>query len=46
MVAKTNVTEVAPDTYQISTFHPEYGIQLNRLLIEGISSPIVRRALP
>ncbi|MGH8609047.1 MAG: MBL fold metallo-hydrolase [Gammaproteobacteria bacterium] len=31
---KCNVTEIAPDTYRISTFHPQYGIQLNQFLIK------------
>src|SRR5262245_3547643 len=29
----TDVTEIAPDTYRISTFHPDYGIQFNQFLI-------------
>jgi flavorubredoxin len=29
----TTVTEIAPDTFRISTFHPDYGIQLNQFLI-------------
>lgn len=28
------VTEIAPDTYRISTFHPDYGIQFNQFLIK------------
>lgn len=31
---KSNVTEIAPDFYRISTFHPEYGIQFNQFLIK------------
>lgn len=31
---KSNVTEIAPDVYRISTFHPEYGIQFNQFLIK------------
>jgi flavorubredoxin len=31
---KSNVTEVAPDVYRISTFHPEYQIQFNQYLIK------------
>jgi len=27
------VTEIAPDTFRISTFHPDYGIQFNQFLI-------------
>lgn len=27
------VTEIAPDTYRISTFHPDYGIQFNQFLV-------------
>jgi flavorubredoxin len=29
-----NVTEVAPDVYRISTFHPDYQIQFNQYLIK------------
>lgn len=29
----STVTEIAPDTYRISTFHPEFGIQFNQFLI-------------
>ena len=28
------VTEIAPDIYRISTFHPEFGIQFNQFLIK------------
>jgi len=35
---KTNmsskVTEIAPDIYRLSTFHPEFGIQFNQFLIK------------
>jgi flavorubredoxin len=31
---QSNVTEIAPDIYRISTFHPDYGIQLNQFLIK------------
>jgi flavorubredoxin len=31
---KANVTEIAPQVYRISTFHPEYGIQFNQFLID------------
>ncbi|MGH9959429.1 MAG: MBL fold metallo-hydrolase [Pyrinomonadaceae bacterium] len=31
---KGNVTEIAPEVYRISTFHPDYGIQLNQFLIK------------
>ncbi len=30
---KPTVTEVAPDVYRISTFHPEFGIQFNQFLV-------------
>ena len=30
---QSKVTEIAPDTYRISTFHPDYGIQINQFLI-------------
>lgn len=30
---KTEVTEVAPDVYRISTFNPDYGIQFNQYLV-------------
>lgn len=30
---KSIVTEIAPDVYRISTFHPEYGMQFNQFLI-------------
>ncbi|HEX8987635.1 MAG TPA: hypothetical protein VF816_06715 [Rhodocyclaceae bacterium] len=29
-----NVTEVAADIFRISTFHPDYGIQLNQFLVK------------
>jgi flavorubredoxin len=28
------VTEIAPDTYRLSTFHPDFGIQFNQILIK------------
>lgn len=31
---KSNVTEIAPAVYRISTFHPEYGIQFNQFLVK------------
>jgi flavorubredoxin len=31
---QSKVTEIAPDTYRISTFHPEYRIQFNQFLIK------------
>jgi flavorubredoxin len=31
---KSNVAEIAPDLYRISTFHPGYGIQFNQFLIK------------
>ena len=30
---QANVTEIAPDTFRISTFHPDFGIQFNQFLI-------------
>jgi len=30
----TEVTEIAPSVYRISTFHPDYGIQFNQFLIK------------
>jgi flavorubredoxin len=30
----SKVTEIAPDLYRISTFHPDYGIQFNQFLIK------------
>jgi len=30
----SKVNEIAPDVYRISTFHPEYGIQFNQILIK------------
>jgi hypothetical protein len=30
---QSNVTEIAPDIYRISTFHPDFGIQFNQFLI-------------
>ena len=29
----TTVTEIAPDVFRISTFHPHYGIQFNQVLV-------------
>src|SRR5258705_5756011 len=31
---KSNVAEIAPDVYRISTFHSDYGIQFNQFLIK------------
>jgi flavorubredoxin len=31
---ESKVTEIAPDVYRISTFHPEIGIQFNQFLIK------------
>lgn len=31
---KSNVAEIAPDIYRISTFHPDYGMQFNQFLIK------------
>jgi len=31
---KSNVAEIAPDLYRISTFHPDYGIQFNQFLLK------------
>ena len=31
---QSDVTEIAPDIYRISTFHPDYGIQFNQFLIK------------
>lgn len=28
-----NVLEIAPETYRLSTFHPDYGIQFNQILV-------------
>jgi len=30
----STVCEIAPDVYRISTFHPEFGIQLNQFLVK------------
>ena len=30
---QTKVTEIAPEVFRISTFHPDYGIQFNQFLI-------------
>lgn len=30
---QSNVTEIAPDVFRISTFHPDFGIQFNQFLI-------------
>jgi flavorubredoxin len=30
---KPTVTEIAPDVYRISTFHPDFGIQFNQFLV-------------
>ena len=29
----TTLTEIAPDTFRISTFHPDFGIQFNQFLV-------------
>jgi hypothetical protein len=34
MAMQSRVTEIAKETYQISTFHPDYGIQFNQFLIK------------
>ncbi|HZD40428.1 MAG TPA: hypothetical protein VE131_06875 [Terriglobales bacterium] len=31
---ESKVTEIAPDIYRISTFHPEFGIQFNQFLVK------------
>jgi flavorubredoxin len=31
---KSTVTEIAPDLYRISTFHPDFGIQFNQFVLE------------
>jgi len=31
---KSSVTEVAPGTYRISTFHPDFGLQFNQFLVD------------
>ena len=31
---ESKVTEIAPDLFRISTFHPEYGIQFNQFLVK------------
>ena len=31
---ESKVMEIAPDVYRISTFHPDFGIQLNQFLIK------------
>ncbi len=31
---QSTITEIAPDTYRISTFHPDFGIQFNQFLIK------------
>jgi len=31
---ESKITEVAPDVYRISTFHPEFGIQMNQYLVK------------
>ena len=30
---ESKVTEIAPDVFCISTFHPDYGIQFNQFLV-------------
>ncbi len=30
---QTNVTEIAKDTFRLSTFHPDFGIQFNQFLV-------------
>ena len=31
---QSTVTEIAPEIYRMSTFHPEFGIQFNQFLIK------------
>ena len=31
---QSKVTEIAPDVYRISTFHPDYGMQFNQFLVK------------
>ncbi len=31
---ESNVTEIAPDVYRISTFNPDYGMQFNQFLVK------------
>jgi flavorubredoxin len=30
---ESTITEIAPDTFRISTFHPDYGIQFNQFVV-------------
>src|SRR5687768_16942289 len=34
IIMQSTVTEIAPDIYRLSTFHPEYGMQFNQFLIK------------
>jgi hypothetical protein len=31
---QSTITEIAPDTYRISTFHPGYKMQFNQFLVK------------
>jgi hypothetical protein len=33
-IMESKVTEIAPDIYRLSTFHPKYKIQFNQFLIK------------
>jgi flavorubredoxin len=35
MAVQSQVSEIARDTYRISTFHPDFGIQFNQFLVIG-----------
>jgi len=42
---KSSVTEVAPATYRISTFHPDFGLQFNQFLVDDDEPFLMHTAL-
>jgi len=42
---QSTVTEIAPEIYRISTFHPEFGIQFNQFLIQDDESFLMHTGL-
>ncbi len=42
---ESTVTEIAPEIYRISTFHPEFGIQFNQFLVRDEESFLMHTGL-
>ncbi len=42
---KSNVTQIAPHLYRISTFHPDFGLQFNQFLVDDDEPFLMHTAL-